>query len=386
MAAAIVATAIVAACSTPRPPELDDNSGADGGALDATITFSADASSYGPPGCGVVDGGRVCDCVDQTPLLTDIPNIYFFLDRSGSMSEDDKWDTVRKVVGDTLLALGPRTNVGLATFPHYQMNGCTPGVEMVSMRPGDAPAGTRGPTYLSFDVACNMLPAGGTPTAATLSALLPTLQGLSGRTFAILATDGGPNCNLDLTCSVTTCTRNMDNLPGSGCVANTPPNCCDPAVAGVGANAECLDDVATRDAVQAFAAAGIPVYIIGVPGSAPYATLLNDLAVAGNTAQMNGPPFYYAVDSTDIAAFAKALDAIAAKITASCTLTLSKPPDDPTRVNVWINQTLVPQDAANGGWSLSGATVTLVGQTCADVLSGKSLDVRIIAGCPTIVN
>jgi hypothetical protein len=36
------------------------------------------------------------------------------------------------------------------------------------------------------------------------------------------------------------------------------------------------------------------------------------------------------------------------------------------------------------GWTLDGATVTLLGASCQQVLSGAVLDVRVVAGCPTV--
>ena len=93
---------------------------------------------------------------------------------------------------------------------------------------------------------------------------------------------------------------------------------------------------------------------------------------------------YYAVGSTDAAAFGAALKAVAARITATCTLTLDPTPPDPDAVNVYLDSTVVPRTATDG-WRLDGATVTLLGATCAKVLAGDVLDVRVIAGCPTVI-
>jgi hypothetical protein len=131
--------------------------------------------------------------------------------------------------------------------------------------------------------------------------------------------------------------------------------------------------------------ANIPVYVVGVPGSGPYAALLDALATAGGTARPT-LPYYYAVDSTSTAAFQDAMSQIAAKITATCTLQLQMPPADPEKVNVWLDDVVVPKDPVDG-WSLDPATgtITLLGATCQRVLDGNALDIRIIAGCPTVV-
>lgn len=369
------------ACGAPtRPPTLfdevpDASSPADTG---ATPTLNTDAATA-PPGCGVGPDGGVCECVDAPLLLTDVPNLYFVLDRSGSMTELGKWDTIRAVMGQTVSALGPRINVGGATFPNPATvdpttDQCAVGIQVMAVRPGN-PFGVYGMTskllVAGFDVAA----AGGTPTAATLNSLLPGLKALSGRTYVILATDGGPNCNPTLSCDVGECIPNIEG--DLDCVPGQQPNCC------LGYPEDCLDATATVDAVSAYFQANIPVYVVGVPGSGPYADLLDQMAQAGGTAQ-SSPPYYYAVDTADQGAFTQALSSIAAKVTATCTFTLSMAPADPSLINVYLDEQVVPEDPVNG-WSISGATVTLLGTTCQRVLSGEVLDVRIIGGCPTVL-
>ena len=146
---------------------------------------------------------------------------------------------------------------------------------------------------------------------------------------------------------------------------------------------DCLDSSASVEAVSAYLQANIPVYVVGVPGSGPYADLLDQMAQAGGTARTS-PPYYYAVGTSDVTAFDQALQAIAAKVTATCTFTLASAPTDPTLINVYLDEKVVPQDPTNG-WSIDGATVTLLGTTCQRVLSGAVLDVRIIGGCPTVL-
>src|SRR6185369_9103602 len=58
-------------------------------------------------------------------------------------------------------------------------------------------------------------PEGGTPTAAALARALAYYttgagKTLKGEKYVLLATDGGPNCNADLTCAAATCTVNLD--------------------------------------------------------------------------------------------------------------------------------------------------------------------------------
>ena len=374
IAAGLGAALLAAACGESLPPPIGDTTAKDAG---NDLVFGGETS---PPTCNAGPDLGVCACTELS-FLSDAPNLYFVLDRSGSMATDNKWTTIRTVVATVMKSLGPRANFGLAMFPYPSAtDSCAPGIQNMSVRPGDSPAGTQGPTTTALLKITSGAPSGGTPTAATLSNLAPTLTGLSGRTFVILATDGGPNCDAAADCNVDAC---IDNIEGyTGCPPNGPANCCDPNNPNGGGPLDCLDAQPTIDAVTAIASAGIPVYVVGVPGSAPYATLLDELATAGGTARAT-EPFYYRVDSSDQSDFEGALSQIAAKITATCTLTLSEPPPDPTHVNVYFDDQAVPADPADG-WTLSGATITLVGAACAEVTSGAVLNVRVVAGCPTV--
>jgi hypothetical protein len=328
--------------------------------------------------CNLGPDGGVCACVDQ-PLLGDPPNLYFVLDRSGSMQEDGKWPTIISVLGSLVVALGPRANVGAAVFPDPHYGNCAPGVQVVPLRRGDAPAGTAGPTATALlDDLGSLTASGGTPTAATLESLAPAIAKLPGKTYVILATDGGPNCNAAANCDVANCELNIESA-SSQCTPGGPINCC--ADSSIGSDLSCLDSDPTIAGVTAIAQSGIPVYVIGVPGSAPYAALLDELATAGGTARTTEPR-YYAVSTTDRSALTEAIFGIAATITATCTLTLNNTPPVPDDINVFLDENVLPQ-AGPDGWTLDGKTVTILGQSCQQIQSGAILDVRVVAGCPT---
>lgn len=361
----------VVACGDQGPPLLGDNTGADA-AVESGLFGDTGTTS----GCNAGPGLEVCAC-SELSFLSDVPNMVFVLDHSGSMMANDKWTNIRLVVAHIMTDLGPRANFGVAMFPNPNAtDSCAAGGMMMSVRPGDSPAGTEGPTTLEALWVTSGTPFGGTPTATTLANLLPALTKLSGRTFVLLATDGGPNCDANAACDATMCIDNIES--DFGCTP-TGPNCCDPSVFGP---LDCLDQQPTVNAVTAIAQAGVPVYVIGVPGSGPYASLLDQLATAGGTARAT-EPLYYQVDTADQTAFQGVLAAIAAKITGSCTLDLKQPPPDPTHVNVYFDNTPVPADPVNG-WTLSGSTITLVGTACTEVLSGTVLNVRVVAGCPVL--
>lgn len=358
------------ACGTDRPGAVDESTRS---WVDAGLFSDLDAR----PQCETQADGGPCGCLEMS-FLSDAPNLYFVLDRSGSMEADGKWQTVRKVVASTLQKLGPRVKFGAAVFPKID---CTPGIEVMPVRSGDSPAGKAGPAVNQFLSRTNLATLGGTPTARTLAGLTPKIQSLGGRTFVVLATDGGPNCNEDATCEPATCMANIERFT-PGCLPPSDPNaksCCTAQTFGGG---NCLDADSTEAAVKSLSDAGIATYVIGVPGSAPYAALLDRLAVAGGTARET-PPLYYRVESTEASALEEAFRSIAAKVTARCDLPLDPPPPDPTRVNVYFDDAVVPADPENG-WVYEGSTVKLVGTACARVLAGEILNLRVIGGCPTV--
>jgi hypothetical protein len=373
--AALTAGIAVGACgSESRPALLFTGADTPGATVGSPGDGGLGRFDAAPPSCGLGPDGGVCACLDLS-ILGAAPNLYFVLDRSGSMSDGGKWDTVRSVVVDVMRQLGPRANFGAAVFPDPTADTCGPGVEVMAPRRGDAPAGTYGPTSSLFEGATSAPASGGTPTAATLTALAPKLAAYPGKTYVILATDGAPNCDATAACSVDECPLNIEGTPG--CAPGTLPNCCERQPSS------CLDAKPTLDAVSALHAAGVDTYVIGAPGTVPYASLLDEMATAGGTARP-GSPRYYAVGSTDAPAFSAALKAVAARITATCALTLDTTPPDPGAVNVYLDGKVVPKSPVDG-WSLEGATVTLLGATCAKVLAGDVLDVRVIAGCPTVI-
>jgi hypothetical protein len=356
-------------------------SGGDAGSSSTTPSLTSSANAL--PGCNVdVDGGGVCGCSDLD-LAVDPPNLYYVLDRSGSMATDGKWNTIRTVVSGLMASIGPRGQFAATVFPSPLSSGdnqyaCAAGTEVFPLTLGDSPAGTKGPHYQKFLQSLEVAPVGGTPTAATLASLIHPLTQLTGKTFVILATDGAPNCSDETACGASQCTLNIES--DDSCSPSTP-SCCDPSVTQGALGANCIDSDATADSITALKNAGILTYVIGIPGSEAYASALDQFAEAGGTAR-GSEPQYYAATTTDETAIQTTLSTVAAKIVGSCTITLSAAPPDPSLVNVYFDEALVAQDPANG-WVINGATVTLEGTSCTQVETGQVLDVRVIAGCPT---
>jgi hypothetical protein len=315
----------------------------------------------------------------EVPQQPKVPNLYFVLDISGSMLADNKWTNVRSAAASLIDQLGNQARFGATVFPSPGGGQCAAGVEVMPLRLGDA----QGATANAFLAATNVTPNGGTPTAATFRSLVSSPSKFSGITVAILATDGGPNCNGEIPmCSIDQCTSNIDGV--MRCIAMAPANCCDPARSaqpGLG----CLDSDATAQAVSDLHAIGVPTYVMGIPGSSPYGPVLDRLAIAGGTARP-GQPRYYAVNTADETALASAFRAIAAQAMKSCLLVLSRPIGDPNRVNVYVDGAVAPSGGPNG-WSLNGQAIALLGSTCASIESAFAdsiPQVRVVEGCPTV--
>ncbi|MEO7111631.1 MAG: vWA domain-containing protein [Polyangiaceae bacterium] len=378
VAATVLGLLLAGGCSSSRPPVSDDD-----------VLFPTDAAAQftGPDGAlqcqtSQIDGGP-CGCLEIS-LISNQPNLYFVLDHSGSMQDDNKWTTVRQVVSNVVQKIGPRGKFGIAIFPDPLGgdNSCVAGKQVMPLRVGDSPAGTAGITTNLVIDTTSVQAVGGTPTAATFIALAPSLEGFSGKTYVILATDGAPNCDADASCDVSACSYNVDN--DTGCPTGGSPNCCDPSANPAGFKQGCIDTGPTVSAIAALKAQNILTYVIGLPGSAPYSSVLDQFATAGGTARAI-EPLYYSVTTTDATALETQLAQIAAKITATCTFPLSPPPQDPSKINVYFDNVVVPKDPVNG-WTYDDetATLTLVGSACNEVLSGQVLNLRVIGGCPTV--
>lgn len=363
--------AAIAACSEPdrrvTPPiGVDDP---DAGDL-------LDAGQSGPP---AADAGGLCGN-EIHHIVVDPPNLYFVFDVSGSMASivpgtgSTRYQLVRKSATDLIHKLGSLVNVGAAAFPlgASANDSCHVGSQIMKMSPGD-PAGTQlGPTGFAFAKATSISPIGGTPTAATLNALRPTITAIGGHTVVILATDGGPNCNAQAMCGVDEC---MPNIEGQ-CDPST--NCCAPNI--IGGPENCLDRAPSVDAVTQIQKAGVPVYIVGIPGSELYGNVLDQMALAGGAPQIS-PPYYYKV--TDFNDLGAVLGSIAAA-QVSCVFELDQPPKDPDLTNVYFDQTVVPYDDVDGWvWKPSPSVIELYGKACQELKAGQVARVQITTGCPT---
>jgi len=347
--------------------------GGSSSAGNTSLAVSAKLSS-GPP---AADAGGLCGN-QILPLALDPPTVYFVLDISGSMSTPENGGTRLQLVQGAVVEQAARLNylvkMGAAAFPLdvTATDTCHIGAQIVAPALQDLE---------TFETAINALvPNGGTPTAATLNALAPNLEALAGKTIVVLATDGGPNCNPAAACGIQDCIVNIEDCSPPTlecCVQDT--NCCEPTIADPRAGEDCLDETATVNAVAAIYSAGIPVYVVGIPGSQFYADALNAMALAGGAPQF-AAPFYYQV--SDLSTLGDVLTTIASAVI-PCSFTLTSAPPNPTETNVYFDTEVVMSDPTNGWSWTSSVEVTLNGSACAKLKSGAVSQVQVVSGCPT---
>jgi hypothetical protein len=340
----------------------DDTTGEGGGTSSASTSTGFDEPES--PICG----DEVHQAVGNAPLL------YFVLDASGSMSAQagggkTRFLRVREGARDVTARLGALVRVGASVYPlgASESEPCGSSDEVLEPRAGGSTAATK------LFAATDVVTFGGTPTAAALASVRSRLGSIGGQRVVLLATDGGPNCNFDASCTAEQC---IPNIEGS-CPQDVENCCVDPGTPG-----NCLDRAATLKAVSELAADGITVYVIGIPGSELYGTLLDQMAIIGGGAQQDAPTRYYRID--DLGSLGDLFAEIGAALV-SCTFDLADPPEALGLTNVYFDQSVVLQDAANGWIWVDGDTIELVGAACEELRSGSVSRVQIVSGCPTEV-
>ena len=216
------------------------------------------------------------------PKFTDKIEMLVVLDRSQSMWENGIWAPMGKALRSVTHDFQALINFGLILFPGEdcsvdylgrQESACvSPSKPSVAFQEEDAIAKIS--AVFNSEANGGTPPCGGTPTAETLAVVDNYFKGLndSGKRYVLLATDGAPNCNPELTSPPCTCVTD---------------NCGDQPL-------NCLDDVKTNEAAAALydGGKGYPVYVLGMGGANSWADQLDAIAKAGGTET------YTAVDDT----------------------------------------------------------------------------------------
>jgi hypothetical protein len=352
------------------------------------------------------------------------PNIMFVVDKSGSMtdpatgsgagcananqgyngnrSSDCKWNNLLNVmVGDgttnnpgfvnqvnsSLSLNGDQVRLGLTYFASD--NSC--GVGQVAV---PVPGGATDNSGAIIQTLNGLAPSGATPTAATMEELLQ--PGIFPATadrgnYAILMTDGAPNCNTNIQPTSALC--GGDRCTGGTC-SDWSTCGCNPAAGGD--VRLCLDDTGLVSAITDVANGGIKTFVIGfgadaAAGSA--AATLNSAAIAGGefrqdaNHQPQSVAYYQASDISDLQA---ALTAILGSIgTGNCQYQLDGAPPSKELIQVLVtapgaNSCTTDTDCGSDSSAscASGKCATIVDQSNLS-LNGSSLTISGSA-CDTI--
>jgi hypothetical protein len=394
------------ACTNSSPSTVDEakagsggsgGSGPDLGPLEAGASPGHDTSGGAPPlgpgieDCETFDGLDECG-VTSVEASFSAANVLLVIDKSSSMDdqpdgfESKKWQALKAALAPALEATAEEMSFGLLLYPFGAdaeipldcFEGCCevpvgPAAVQVPIEAGE------GSVEEVLEALEATGPGGGTPTAAALEAALDYFTlgagaALSGDRYVLLATDGGPNCNPDNTCGADTCTPNLDGDCPEG-------NCCD------GEGQYCLDDVAVVEQIEALAKAGVPTFVVGIPGTEKYGDYLSSFALAGGVPNPDTPPDYYAVSAAGgVEALTQTFVDITTHLVRSCEVELAEAPREKKLVNVAVDCEIVPfEDGA--GWDIAPdapTTLVLAGDACKHLKREGARRVDVVYGCQTV--
>lgn len=386
VAVELLALGILAACAGGRPPPLEDEPSSTSGGSAGSPNQPEPCAPPPPPDLTFYCNNEV------VPVQTAKPNVYFVLDGSGSMQEDfageSKLLRAKFAIRDVLLEVGHRIRYGAAVFPDTGSSVCAVGTQVFPTTEGDplhchSGGNDHGPVLRRFLDSIGFRNAeGGTPTAESLAALAPTLRTLEAPSSVVLITDGAPNCNPGARCEADTCIPNLEHQEFGDRVCGVEVDCCDTTIVGPEARRNCVDSEQSQATVRDLADDGIRTFVVGMPGSELYASVLSQMAEAGGTARSNAATSYYSIQ--DIEDLSQSLYSIGTQVSLNCEITLRSIPPEPNLINVYFDSDPVQQDADNG-WSYQGsAVIELHGKACDVLRSGAVNQLQVVAGCATI--
>ncbi len=297
--------------------------------------------------------------------------LLLVIDRSGSMStpldRDDggvtsRWDAMRRAIAATIPPIEDSVAIGAIFYPRTPLSGTPISLQACTTRTIlDVPAERRTSNPILYALN-NSVPNGATPTYDALGVAGTALGAVSDRSVAryiVLATDGGPNCNIGLPVESCTC---LDGSPPCGAFQDE-------------ARFVCLDDVRTVQRVADLTSAGIATFVIGIrDASEPrLADVLNRMAVAGGRPNLQGGDSFY-----DVRRQQDLIDALQGivRTVAQCAYVTPSRPDDPDAITVSVAGQPVSRDTTHqNGWDWTDAgygEVTLFGPACSAVLASEA--------------
>lgn len=273
--------------------------------------------------CGCMGGRFEADQI--------VPNVLILLDKSGSMDreagEDTKWAIATRAIEGLLAEFEGKIRFGLLLYPDD--GGCGLGEIDVEVGPGRAPA--------ILDVLRRTSPRGSTPIGASLAAVrdYAGIRDPTRPNYVLLLTDGEERCG------------------GDGEAEVQALRAMDPEV---------------------------QTFVVGF-GDGVSASALEDMAIAGGTAQGGSPAYFQADDEASLRAAFSAIGGLVL----SCGYAiedagLALEPDD---IFVYFDGVPVEHDPQEGWRYDRGASrITFQGGACRELRTGKVNDLVIVHGCP----
>jgi hypothetical protein len=363
---------VAASCTfSPGPAGSAPSSGSGTGYAGAGILGVANSNGHGgttgtgtgttgTAGTGNGSGNPTPDgqnCGLQSYGLENIPpDLLIILDKSGSMGDQpdgtkcdmipmcpSKWVQMTAAIDQVVTQTDTTIRWGLKYFADMGSCGVTPGAA-VPIAPNNGMA-------ITTSIAANM-PGPSTPTRLAVqsgAAYLQTVMDPNPK-FILLATDGLPNC-----------------APGARKASDD-------------------DSAGAVMAVTAAAAAGFPVFVVGV-GNTGAEDTLNMLATAGGRPQAGAQKYFPVASTADLVSVLKT---IGGQIT-SCSFGLGQAPPDPTNVGVYADgdpKKKIPRDPTHtNGWDYGAGmrSVVLYGTACDNVKNMVTKTIQAIYGCPGLV-
>ena len=289
-----------------------------------------------------------------------IPQMLVVLDRSASMGRGvDRWTPSVNAVNSLASNFETSVRFGLMVFPG------TPQAECIleddpdtceACAPGDLFVGVKlnAATAIASSLS-GVLPDGGTPTAETLETAFDVIGAAdvagpdetAEPKYVLLVTDGQPTC------------------PAGG--------------GSVGANEDALkeDFERTITAIKALKSAGVYTYVVGYDAELD-PTLVDALS---EFARVGGTDDYHPVQNEAelLAEFDKISDEVV-----SCSYELEEEPQDPSYVDVRLDDAQLALDDENG-WRIEGKTLTVQGNACATLQDGGKHSLSVQVRCEVVV-
>ncbi|MBL8957079.1 MAG: adventurous gliding motility lipoprotein CglB [Myxococcaceae bacterium] len=332
------------------------------------------------------------------------PALFLVVDKSGSMDQPvtptvTRMEAMKSAMGQFLTQSGSTAHLGMLPFPAGGTSSCEGGDianVAVPLDQGDEDGARLAQAALGVKVAIDGLrAAGGTPTALTMRAIgtYPPMLERDRDRFAVLLTDGLPNCNPANDPQAMTCTCTIAPRPASCTVT-------------VGAQVlnQCLDDQGSADEIDLLKVKGIRTIVIGfgtdVANAEGAATMARMAAAGGFTrpcttsADCNagdscnpggvdpcgrptstcGQSFFQAGNAAELG---RAMEAIRASVTCDpCLQVMAARPSDAALVSVLIDD--LPTATGPDTWvfrdSATAPTVEFVGGLCARLRASNATD------------